>query len=84
MYQNSTAKNRTIEFYRFLFACIIFVLHVRHYGDFEGPNGEFNGGYLGVEFFFILSGFLLMQRIQLVKASPADGGGGGGGLAEWG
>lgn len=57
-------KNRTVEFFRFLFCCIIFILHFRSYGEFPTENGYFNGGYLGTEYFFILSGFLMMRKFE--------------------
>ena len=63
MDRHSTVRNYSIEFYRFLFACIIYVLHVRKYENFSNEYGEFNGGYLAEEFFFILSGFLMMGSI---------------------
>lgn len=56
-------RNYAIDFYKFLFSCIIFILHIRKYGNF-GPNEMFNGGYLAVEFFFIVSGFFMMSSIS--------------------
>ena len=66
-------KNNAVEFFRFLFVCIIFILHFRGYGKFDSQTGHFNGGYLGVEFFFIVSGYLLMGRASNDKedANPA-------------
>lgn len=57
-------KNNAIEFYRFLFSCIIFVLHSRQYGGFGNEPGHFGGGYLAVEFFLIVSGFLAAKGIE--------------------
>jgi len=64
MGEESKDRNYAIEFYRFLFACIVYILHVRGNGNFNGPNGQFNGGYLAVEFFFILSGFLMAGQLK--------------------
>lgn len=49
--------NANIELYRFIFACIIYLYHFRAYSDQEVLHGNFSGGYLGVEFFFVLSGY---------------------------
>ncbi len=57
-------KNNAIEFYRFLFSCIIFVLHSRQYGGFGNEPGHFGGGYLAVEFFLIVSGMLAAKGIE--------------------
>ena len=51
----NTNLNGFIEFERFIF-CLLVMLH--HYG------GMSPAGYLGVDFFFILSGFLLMKNYE--------------------
>lgn len=51
------SKKGSLEFYRFYFCIIIFLVHFRGYGLFGNEPTAFYGGYLGVEFFFILSGF---------------------------
>lgn len=49
-------KNSEIELYRFLMIIGVAILHFT-----EDYNGKiFYGGYLGVDFFFILSGYFLM------------------------
>ena len=53
-------KNNAIEFYRFIFSCIICVHHYRGHS----PSPVFEGGYLGVDVFFVLSGFLLMRHFM--------------------
>lgn len=50
-------KNPIIEFYRFLFMCVICLWH------FRGIVPTFHSGYLPVEFFFILSGYLLYNTV---------------------
>lgn len=62
--RNNSGKNYTLEFYRFFFVCILFILHFRKYGNFTSANGAFNGGYLGVDFFFLVSGFLMMRELD--------------------
>lgn len=53
-------RNYTIEFYRFITIILIAIFHfgIQYTGKFHWPKG----GYLGVEFFFILSGFFLMKE----------------------
>lgn len=62
-------KNLIIELYRFLFTCIIFIYHFRTYSEIQNIKGNFSGGYLGVEFFFLISGFFLMKSIIKWKDS---------------
>ena len=60
-------KNNIIEFYRFIFILCICIMHflTNYYGTLEIKY--FGGGYLPVEFFFILSGFLLTLKTSNVK-----------------
>ena len=56
-------KNRAIEFFRFFFCCGIFFFH---FGALHAPETAFwpfAGGYLGVEFFFLVAGWLMMPRL---------------------
>lgn len=62
-------RNNALEFYRFVFIVFIFFMHFRSYGGFEGDKNYFAGGYLGVEYFFIFSGFFMMQKIEKLFAS---------------
>ena len=62
-------RNNALEFYRFVFIVFIFFMHFRSYGGFEGDKNYFAAGYLGVEYFFILSGFFMMQKIEKLFAS---------------
>ena len=66
----ATQKNNAIEFYKYVAACIIFCLHARgRYGNFETNTGAFYAGYLAVEFFFIISGYMMMQSIERKQLS---------------
>ena len=56
--------NNTVEFFRFFFSCIVFLTHFRDYGHYYNVGGHFSGGYLAVEFFFLTSGFFLMQHVE--------------------
>lgn len=69
-------RNNAFDFYRFLFAVIIFILHFWGYGNFESRNGRFQGGYLAVEFFFMLSGFIMMEKMSEERDSKNFRGGG--------
>lgn len=60
-------KNHAIEWYRYFFSCFICALHFKEY---KGADYPFGGAYLGVEFFFIVSGFFLMKTIS--EAPVAD------------
>lgn len=54
-------RNGLIELYRFIFAVVIVFHHARYLGG-GAPYALFgNAGYIGVEFFFLVSGFLLAK-----------------------
>ena len=57
-------RNGLLEVYR-----LFFCFWVMYFHDFLflGKTGDFSGGYLGVEFFFILSGFFLMRSMRKFK-----------------
>ena len=55
--------NNSIQFWRYLFTCVICMLHFE-VAYFSGQQPIFKCGYLGVEFFFILSGFFLMKHAE--------------------
>lgn len=69
-----TRKN-TIEFWRFIFAISIVAMHfnetfqIKLYGEFRNPF--FPGAGLGVDFFFILSVFLMLSTYQRNIANKA-------------
>lgn len=56
-----TSRNGEIDFFRFVFAVIVFSFH------FGYAPAIFKSGYLCVEFFFVLSGYFLMQHIEKNK-----------------
>lgn len=51
-------RNNAIEFFRFILCCTVFFHHFKGYGD----GTAFSGGYLGVDIFFVISGFFLMKH----------------------
>lgn len=54
------ARNVEIEMYRGLMSILIAILHFSE--DYTGTTGIFPGAYLGVEFYFIISGYFLMSN----------------------
>ncbi|NFG28049.1 acyltransferase [Clostridium botulinum] len=55
-------KNNAIEFWRFVIISFVIMLHFDE--DYVGKYIFFSGGYLGVDFFFILSGFFLVHNYE--------------------
>lgn len=51
-------RNGMIDFMRFIFSIVIVLHHASLF------RGTMLAGYIGVEFFFIVSGWLLMERVQ--------------------
>ena len=69
---NNRGKNAVIEFMRFLFASAVVVFHSqldlwkkgKVLGTLAGHKLIlFRNGYIGVEFFFIVSGFLMARSV---------------------
>lgn len=59
-------RNGEIEFLRFIFSCVIVLHHSRF---LPGGGGIFARGSSAVEFFFILSGYLMMNSIQKMNTN---------------
>ncbi|MDO4493038.1 MAG: acyltransferase family protein [Clostridia bacterium] len=69
---NVKQRNGKIDFYKFVFSVIIVLHHTRSLlGDSECL---FLGGSFAVEFFFMVSGYLLMQSIRKLPADRIDPG----------
>jgi peptidoglycan/LPS O-acetylase OafA/YrhL len=60
MQMSGKQKNGKIELLRFVFAFIIVLHHSRYLND--GKMFMFNRGSLGVEFFFLVSGYLMAMK----------------------
>lgn len=58
-YEFNTTKNLDIEIMRFIMILSVTVLH---FSEDYGFAGILNGGYLGVDFFFIIGGFYLAKH----------------------
>lgn len=61
-------KKQGAELYRFIMTIVICLHHFRLYSESVLPYG---GGYLAVDFFFILSGFFLCEHSQRCPAHNA-------------
>lgn len=59
---NKKQKNIDIEFLRFIMIALVALLHFSE--DYFGNHGIMPGGYLGVDFFFIISGFFLIKHFE--------------------
>lgn len=57
-----TKRNVELELYRFVMAILIATLHFSE--DYAGYYGPIPGGFLGVDFYFILSGYFLMRSFE--------------------
>ena len=56
---NIITRNSVIDLLRIIFALLILGYHGRGLLSGSDYNGAFYGGYIGVEFFFLVSGFLM-------------------------
>ena len=66
-------RNLAVEFYRFLFSLVVCLFHFRTYVPRTDGQYPFDSGYLGVEFFLLLSGVFLAQAAE--KNSEISSGG---------
>lgn len=63
----SSKRNGEIDFLRFLFSIVIVFTHFNNNYHF----GFFTNGSIAVEFFFIVSGFLMATHVKRMKNKPA-------------
>ncbi len=68
--QTSNKRVGEMEFHRFLFSVIIVLHHSRNFVGNE--SSLFLNGAFAVEFFFILSGFLMMKSISTMQTNPQN------------
>lgn len=65
-------RNGAVEFVRFLFAIILLILHYRDDAVFGNRPVAFWGGYLAVDFFFVLAGFLMMHHFTSIEQRKVE------------
>lgn len=58
-----------IDFWKFIFTIIIVLYHAKKMEGFEKAN-LFPYGYIVVEFFFMVSGFLMAKSICVIQSTP--------------
>ena len=61
-------RNRAMDVYKFIFCCVIAVLHF-----YKGSGAHMAGGGIGVEFFVMAAGLFFFQKLEREMAAP-DGG----------
>lgn len=61
-----TARSNELDFWKFIFSIIIVILH-SEYLPVEVEQGYFHGGSIFVEFFFIVSGYLMAMSAEKRK-----------------
>lgn len=65
---NTSHRILEIEVFRFLFICAIAIMHFSNSYFKSAPY--FSGAYIGTEFFFLLSGFMIMKAAKAKKTTP--------------
>ena len=63
-------RNGKIEFMRFVFCCIIMIFHGKSVMD-DGRIHFMFSGRLGVEFFYLVSGYLMASSLAKISMSPS-------------
>ncbi len=64
----AAAKNNAIPFWRIIFTYMIVIFHFDFMFPYSEAMGVRAGWYIGVEFFFLVSGFLLYRKVMSPKA----------------
>ncbi len=70
--QTKFKRNATIEFMRFVFCMLVILYHINNRLDFElsGHLSFFANGKIGVEFFFLVSGWLMAKSALKYNEKP--------------
>ena len=61
---SKTARNGKVDLFKFIFSLVVIIYHFGNAVKFD--NELFNKGYIGVEFFFIVSGFLFAKSLAKI------------------
>lgn len=61
-------RNGSIDFWRFIFCCVVVTFHTFLFFGNYNPS-PFIGGSVAVEFFFLVSGFLMAQSSERILAN---------------
>ncbi|MCI8455416.1 MAG: hypothetical protein HFE84_12515 [Lachnospiraceae bacterium] len=64
-------KNLVIDFWRLIFSLIIMLYHTVYFKEYYGYFPIFRNGYIGVEFFCIVSGFLMVKSSYKIDLHSA-------------
>ena len=70
---SKTARNGKVDLFKFIFSIVVIIYHFGNAVKFD--NELFNKGYIGVEFFFIVSGFLFAKSIEKIPYHKEIGNG---------
>lgn len=70
MIARRSKRNPVIEFARFLFAIMIMFWHTRGYHGGGSPSFCGKAGYIAVEYFFLVSGYLVAAKAQSQRSAP--------------
>ncbi len=68
--KDSTKHNGIISFWKFMFSLMIIVFHLNVRTKYENPI--LKCGYIGVEFFFLVSGYLMAKKALNQKEDCSD------------
>ena len=68
----SSKRNGVIDLMRFVFCMVIVLFHARNLGGSTETALFGDAGYIGVEFFFIVSGFLMAKSAARRANEPLD------------
>lgn len=63
-----TPRNNELEIFRFLFICAIALMHFSNSYFHNCPY--YSGAYIGTEYFFLLSGYMIVKAADTGKDSP--------------
>lgn len=64
-------KNLTINFWKVIFAIIIVLYHTVYFQEYDGYVALLKRGYIGVEFFCMISGYFMVKSSEEVSCSTA-------------